>query len=200
MDYFKSIKITVGFMLKVLKNGGDTLRFKREFAEIRHGNYHNFIKIIKGPISPLVVSRNGNVEIQKESREDDFDFLGLLYADKSLLKFYIECRSVYGDLIDPDIDDFTYEQLAYFEIILRMTAKNVDLLAPRDSLFNVIEKLCQHRNIGEIDKEKLHQGRKFLNQIKHLHDNKGKSKFSSITEGITAFKETYSILKNHNIK
>lgn len=53
------ISVTVGYMLKVLKANERIKTFKDEFAAIRHGDYIEFINLVKGEIPFLVVYNEG---------------------------------------------------------------------------------------------------------------------------------------------
>ncbi|MEZ4805706.1 MAG: hypothetical protein R2852_09550 [Bacteroidia bacterium] len=39
-------QVVIGYMYKVLKNGKDTSKFRKEFAAIRHGDYEEFLNLI----------------------------------------------------------------------------------------------------------------------------------------------------------
>ena len=68
-DVSYPLKVTVGYMLKVLKSGVDTYKFRREFAAIRHGNYEEFIELVKGRIPFMVI-------YGQEEGKRLFDFAG----------------------------------------------------------------------------------------------------------------------------
>ena len=55
------IEPTVGYMLKVIKSGKKITKFKSEFAAIRHGNYFDFLNLVKGPIPFLVTYNAGKI-------------------------------------------------------------------------------------------------------------------------------------------
>lgn len=76
-----------------------------------------------------------------------------------------------------------FEQLALFEISLRIHSKNDKLTNAKDTLHFVIESLKNHRKLSLSDTESLNQGRKFLNMVKH---NNGQ--FDSWSEGISALR------------
>lgn len=158
---------TVGYMLKVLKNKVEIEEHNEEFKMIRHGNYFEFINLIKGEVPYTVVYNNGVIRSGNVSRDDDFDFLGLLNSGPSLIKFYNKCYSFYGRVDDLDVPNSIYEIAALYEISIRMHANNHHLVSPREKLVNVIDKLSEFKNLSEIETNKLHQGRRFINMIKH---------------------------------
>ncbi len=188
------IEPTVGYMLKVMKSGKTLTKHAKEFASIRHGNYIEFLNLVKGPIPFMVVYKNGDITTESTPTKDDCDFAGLLKAGPSLKMFYKNCLSVYGQIVDTDISDEIYGKVVLFEISLRMHANNNALLNDREDLINVITKLSSFKSLNQADTDKLQLGRKFLNMIKH---NKGQ--FSSWTEGITAFESAYQVLIDHQL-
>jgi len=186
------IATTVGYMLKVLKSDIEIDDFNTEFKMIRHGNYFEFINAIKAEVPFTVVYSNGEITADNIAKEDDVDFLGLFNAGPSLREFYIKCYNRYGNIIDPDIPDSIYGRAALFEISLKMHANNRHLIAPREKLVDVINKLCTDQNICQEDVKKLHQGRHFLNMIKHFNNQ-----FSSWEIGIDNLNIAYELLKKH---
>ncbi len=190
------IEITVGYMLKILKNGKDVTKFKNEFAAIRHGNFDDFIDLVKGEKPVMVVSQDGIISDQhKVSQKTHFDFAALILAGPSLKKFLKECDNEYGTQLDTDISDDIYAKLALFEVGLRMHANNNNLLQPKENLEKVITKLCNFKGISKIELDILQQGRKFLNDIKHHNDPKYKRKFKTWSDGIKAFEKSYDVIK-----
>ncbi len=188
------IEPTVGFMLKVIKSGKKITKYKDEFSAIRHGNYFEFINIVKGSI-PVMVSYNaGIVTTDNTLKKEDCDFAGLIKSGPSLIKFDNNCISEYGLVIDSDISDETYGKVVLFEISLRMHANNDKILNEREDLIDVINKLSSFKDIGQTDTETLHLGRRFLNMIKH-----NKNQFPTWTEGIKAFENAYGILEQNKL-
>jgi len=117
-------------------------------------------------------------------------------AGPSLRKFYKECLKVYGTISDKDVDDLIYYKAVTFEIAIRMHANNENLLSKtnRTELEKVIDILCDLKNITDLEKEKIHQARRFVNMVKHF-----KNQFPSWTEGIKHFLDGYEVLERHNI-
>jgi hypothetical protein len=183
---------TVAYMLKVLKSGKEVTSYKNEFNAIRHGDYLEFINIVREPIPFMAIWKDGKACIEKDAKKDDFDIVGLLKAAPSLEKFYELCKIVYGDLSDPDLSDDDYYNAVTFEIALRMHAKNKYLLKERDTLEKVIDKLCKFSNVSESDRIQLHQGRKFINMIKQH-----KGHFKTWKEGLTEFNKAFEIMKKY---
>jgi hypothetical protein len=182
----------VGYMLKIMKLKVEIKQFKKEFNSIRHGNYLDFLNLVKGPIPFMVTHQNGIITSDNTPRKSDCDFGLLLKSGPSLMIFYKKCISIYGTLYDVDISDEVYMKLVLFEIGLRMHANNNKLLDEKESLENVIIKLCKFKMIPETEIEKLQNGRRFLNMIKHH-----KPVFSSWKDGALAFEEAYHILNKH---
>ncbi len=187
---------TVAYMLKVMKSGADLSQHRKPFASIRHGNYDDFIDEVDGELPFMIVYNAGNIEddVNKISQKTHFDFAGLIKAGPSMKKFYYECFNSFGRITDPDIPDQIFEDVALFEIGLRMHANNNELLDEREEFEGVINKLSDFKNLTLNEKEALHQGRKFLNMIKH-----GKLSFPSWDEGIQAFLQAKQIQLNHKL-
>jgi hypothetical protein len=181
---------TVGYMLKVLKSNAKIDKFNPKFKMIRHGNYFEFINSVKGDVPHTVVYNKGKITSDNIARKDDFDFLGLFKANPSLQKFYLDCYKEYGKIIDTDIPDSIYGIAALFEISIRMHANNNNLIEPRENLVEVINKLSEFKNLTENETNKLHQGRRFINMIKHF-----KNQFPSWNEGIDAMTIAYELIK-----
>lgn len=189
------ISVTVGYMLKVLKANKKIKKFKDEFAAIRHGDYIEFIKLVKGEIPFLVVYNEGVITSGAiPPSKNDIDFELLLKAGPSLKLFYKNCITEYGEIIDKDISDNTFEQAALFEINLRIHANNSKLLNQREDLINVIEKLGSFKKMSQNEIDKLQAGRHFLNMIKHH-----KNQFPSWTAGIEALSCAYEVLNKYGL-
>ncbi len=185
---------TVGYMLKVLKSDVNIEKFNHEFKMIRHGNYFEFINSVKGEVPHTVVYNKGKITSDNIARKDDFDFLGLFNANPSLQKFYIDCYKEYGKITDIDIEDSIYGIAALFEISIRMHANNNNLIEPRENLVEVINKLSEFKNLTKKETNKLHQGRRFINMIKHYNNQ-----FASWNEGIDAMKIAYELIKEKKL-
>ena len=98
-SFDKPIRLTVGYMLMILKNGITIPdQFKKPFAEIRHGNYHAFIQLIGGSTGDVVVYNAGDISLHKQSYQEDFAFLGLLKASNSLHIFFTACNRYFGKI------------------------------------------------------------------------------------------------------
>lgn len=185
---------TVGYMLKAMKLKEDTSLFPKEFASIRHGNYFEFTEIIKGEIPTVVVYNKGEIQVNKKITKEEIDFVGLIKSGPSLLQFHEKCLSEYGKLVDKDIPDEIYEKVALFEISLRMHSNNENLINSKEDLIEVILKLSKSKKILNNQVEKLQNGRRFLNMIKHP-----KNQFPSWSDGINAFNEAYSICQKYSL-
>lgn len=185
---------TVGYMLKVLKSDVKIDEFNKEFKMIRHGNYFEFINSVKGEIPHTVVYNKGEIKSDNIARKEDFDFLGLFNASPSLQKFYKDCHEKYGDINDIDIPNSIFGIAALFEISVRMHANNNNLIEPREDLVDVINKLSEFKNLTDKETAELHQGRRFINMIKHF-----KSQFPTWSEGIQAMTIAYNSLKEKKL-
>lgn len=163
------IEYTVGFMLKVLKNGFDTTPFKNEFNAIRHGDYAAFIKNVGEETPFMVIYNKGQLRTEENNPNYEFDFEGLLKSGPSLKKFLSACQNHYGKIKDDDLNDRIFQRCAVFEIAIRMHANNANLLSKteRTKLEKVIDLLCTHKGIEKSESDLLHEGRKFINKIKH---------------------------------
>jgi hypothetical protein len=185
---------TVGYMLKVLKSNVKIDKFNPEFKMIRHGNYFEFINSVKGEVPHTIVYNKGKITSDNIARKNDFDFLGLFNANPSLQKFYIDCHKEYGKITDTDIPDSIYGIAALFEISIRMHANNNNLIESREDLVEVINKLSKFKNLTENETNKLHQGRRFINMIKHF-----KNQFPSWNEGIDVMTVAYELIKEKKL-
>jgi len=191
------IKPAVAYMLKVLKSGKQITTYNNEFKAIRHGDYFEFINLIKEPIPFMAVWQNGKASIEEVIQKDDIDFVGLLKAEPSIIKFYELCKKDYGNINDSDLSDEDFCKAAEFEIALRMHANNKhllkkSLLEERDHLEKVIDKLCENSNIPESDKSQLQKGRKFINMIKHY-----KGQYKTWQEGLSEFNKAFEIIQKN---
>jgi hypothetical protein len=189
------IQVAVGYMLKVLKADKIIDVQKKEFAAIRHGNYDQFLELVNGPIPEMVVYNAGNIKTNNISQKEDFDFAALIKAGPSLLMFYEKCRKHYGEIVDLNINDDTFEKIALFEIGLRMHANNKKFIIDNDKLETVIDKLSTDLNMTKEETSKLHLGRQFLNMIKHK-----KRKFDSWDKGIVAFQSALFVIDKYKLK
>jgi hypothetical protein len=191
-----NIEVAVGYLLKVLKNGFDTSPFKDEFDAIRHGDYEAIMNLVDCEKPVMVVYHQGVIRLGENNASYDFEFEGLLKAGPALLKLYAACQQYYGYVEDNDLEDCVFQRCALFEIALRMHARNRNLL-PNDSytsLVDVINLLGSALGMEEAEIQSLHDGRKFINEIKHpKNDN-----FPWHTE-VAKFEKALRILKDYNI-
>lgn len=190
------IEYVVGYMLKVLKSKKKINDFNKEFNAIRHGDYKEFLNLVKGEV-PLVISYyDGIIRVDESNPNYECDFEGLIKSGPSLEKFYKNCFLSYGKIIDDDISEEIYHKLVIFEIAIRMHANNNNLL-PKNSRCNlnkVIDILSHFKNMSEEEIKKLHQARIFVNMVKHF-DNQ----FPSWSDGIKIFKEGFAVLEKYEI-
>jgi hypothetical protein len=161
---------------------------------IRHGNYFEFINSVKGEVPHTVVYSNGKITSDNIARKDDFDFLGLFNANPSLQKIYFDCHKDYGKITDTDIPDSIYGIAALCEISIRMQANNNNLIESKENLVEVINKLSEFKKLTENESNKLHQGGRFINMIKHL-----KNQFSSWNKGIDTITIAYKLIKEKKL-
>lgn len=197
------ISIVVGYMMKLLKNNIDIKSHQKEFAAIRHGNYDEFIQLVNGEIPFMVIYNNGEIRTDNFNQNNTCDFGMLIQSGPSLLKFYKEVKSKYGEVNDVEISDDIYKKLVLFEISLRVHANNNNLIQryvigdkeTETTIENVIDKLSKFKNLTSIEIEKLHKGRLFTNHVKH----KKSKEFSSYQDGIKHFNEAYDVLLNNQL-
>ena len=170
-------------MLKVIRSGKDTSKFKNEFNAIKHGNYKEFIDLIGGYTPTMVIYSDGK----------EFDFMNLIMAGPSIEMFYESIKKEFGVIIGDRISNDTYNKIATFELAIRMHANNNDLLDrnKQETLEYAIDRLSDFKNLTTDDKKLLHNGRKFINDIKHSSVfNKNKCK---------DFIDAYEILKKNKV-
>jgi hypothetical protein len=191
-----TIEVSVGYMLKVLKNQQRITEYKNEFNAIKHGDYKTFLSLIDGEIPPMVIYNNGRIKSEENNPNYDFDFEGLVKSGPSLMIFFKKCLLVYGNIEDTDITDSIYYKVVVFEIALRMHANNNNLLdkTKREDLINVISFLSKFKNLTREEEEKLQKARNFTNMIKHF-----KNQYPSWEIGISYFLDGFSVLEKHKI-
>lgn len=190
------IKITVGYILKVLKHKRKIAFYKNEFNAIKHGDYKEFMRLIPSSIPFIVVYNNGNLKANLNNQNYDLDFEGLIKSQNALAKFYTNSVNHYGKINDLDISDEIYFKMVEFEIAIRMHANNNNLLFKntRIDLIDVINILGAFLKLSQSEINQIQEGRIFLNMVKH---NKGK--FSSWQIGINEFNKAFLILKKYKI-
>jgi hypothetical protein len=181
-------------MLKAMKLKLNIQRFHNEFASIRHGNYFDFINIVQASIPTVVVYNSGIIKVNNIIEKGEIDFVGLIKSGPSLLDFLKKCINEYGKLIDYDISDEIYEKAVLFEIGLRMHANNHNLIIERELLIEVIKKVSEFKKMSSLESQKLDNGRRFLNMIKH-----NKNQFLDWQTGIFAFEEAYKIMEKYKL-
>jgi hypothetical protein len=119
----------------------------------------------------------------------------LAAATPSLKTFLKKCHATFGNVTDNHFSDEVFRKLVAYEIAIRMHAKNRSLIPKGSTLEFAIDKLRNAFSLTEDEIESLHNGRKFLNKIKH-HEG---FDFSWINN-VILFEEAYSILSKYNIK
>ena len=187
------IENVVGYMLKVTKLALPITKYKNEFDAIRHGNYYDFCNLVDGlNIIDIVHYVDGKINTNPSIQIEDCDFVRLFKSGPSLEVFNKKCQLEYGKIVDNDVSDDIYEKAALFEIALRMHANNKKIIKKRDKLIVVIDNLGKHYNLSQPEIDKLHQGRRFINMIKHF-----KNQFPTWSDGIIAFNEAFEILKKY---
>jgi hypothetical protein len=186
----------VGYMLKVIKSKAKITKYKNEFNAIKHGDYVCFINSIGiGIPNDITVLKEGEIiPTEKQMEMKNADFLFLLLASPSLLNFYAKCHQEYGNILDSDLSDKDFENLANFEMVLRMSVNNIFIIENRIELINVINLLCKDLLIPENEIEIIQKGREFLNMVKGH-----KANFSSYQDGLSVFSKSLEILKKYNI-
>ena len=184
----------VGDMLKIIKNDKQDDKYIKEFASIRHGNYDMFIELINVGVTPMVSYDDGIITVNPKSVKGMCDFGKLIGASDALIKFHKEIYHIYSKINDNDFSDEIYRKLAMFEIKIRMHANNKNLISDGDTLNDIIDKLSISLLLTKDEVEKLHNGRLFLNKIKHHKKNNNAWK-----QNISLFNEAYSILAKYEI-
>jgi len=178
--------VAIGYMLKVIKSGVNLTEFKDEFALIRHGNYSEFVDKVGGK-KPFMLIVGGETAFSR-----------LVEAGPSIKKFYNNCKSVYGDVSGEKFSDIFFENLALFELSIRMRANNYG--REEYDFEKTIDAICEIENITFDERIKLHKGRQFLNLIKHPDEQKLEKKFGDWKSGAQVFMECDEILEKYAIK
>jgi hypothetical protein len=184
-------EIVVGYMYKVQKNQLDTSRHTKEFAAIRHGNYFQFFNQIEKEIDFIVTYESGKIKTDTKVKENEIALIALTKVGECLKDFYQRIFQTYGELKDTGISDEDFQRAAYFELSVRMHSNDKRLPSEEIRLVDVIESL----ELTRIEKDTLHQGRKFINYIKRPWKMKNQwsdelDKFNSAFELIKAKKLT----------
>ena len=189
------IGIVVGYILKVMKAHNKEIKFKKEFACIRHGNYPKFIALVKGFIPEIVVYKSGDIKVNPNPKEDNFDFIGLVMSAPSMKVFYAKCVTEYGVFLDKDVSDEIYYQLAIYEITIRIHANKFKTLEKSETFQKIIDNLGRYLPLNELEVATLQNGRKLLNMVKH-----GQKKNFSWMEGKREFEKAFQLMEEKNIK
>jgi hypothetical protein len=177
-------------MYKVLKNGKDVSRFHNQFAAIRHGDYDEFLNLVGDEIDVIVAFTGGKINTDTNIRNDDVDFGRLLKVSASMKSFYRGCVDEFGQFKDSDIPDVVFEELATFELALRMHRNNNLPRRSHIELETIIKEIKELKELSEGEEETLHNGRRFLNCVKRPEKMK-----KPWEQGISEFKEAYAVLK-----
>ncbi|MBK5192480.1 MAG: hypothetical protein JJE07_04585 [Flavobacteriaceae bacterium] len=188
--------VVVGYMLKVIKSGTKITKFQKEFDAIKHGDYVCFINLIGAGIpNDIVVSKEGEIiPTEKQIEIKNADFVFLLLSSISLKNFYSKCYKEFGEIHDSELTNNDFENLANFEMVLRMFYNNIFITENRINLIDVINILLSDREVPTKEIEIVQKGREFLNMVKGH-----KAKFSSTEEGLIAFSKALDILEMHEI-
>ncbi len=188
--------VVVGYMLKVIKSGAEITKFKEEFVAIKHGDYVCFINLLGVAIpKDIVVLREGEIiPAEKQIEVKNADYILLLLASNSLRSFYSKCHKEFGEIKDSELSNDDFEKLANFEIVLRMFFNNIFITEERVTLMNVINSLLAEVGVPEEEIKIVQKGREFLNMVKGH-----KAKFSSLDEGLVAFRSALNVLEKYQI-
>ena len=185
----------VGYMLKIIKSGVKITRFKNKFNAIKHGDYVCFIELLEvGIPDDIIVNKIGEgiIPTEKQLEQKNVDFLFLLLASKSLIRFYQDCFSEYGEIIDEDLTDEDFEKLANFEMVLRMFYNNTFSYNGRIDLIDIIDAYLAHKGISKYEIEMVQVGRTFLNMVKGH-----KANFHNYKQGLIEFNESLKVLRKN---
>lgn len=201
MQEEKPLLITIGYMLKVMKNGLDYSNFKAEFDHIRHGNYDAFIEKVKVIKTPIIALYAPEELIDKELSHKNFGhWMGMFLAIPSVVNFCVRCKNHFGIVSDKNLPDVVFIEVAFFETVIRMHADLLKKVDDRATFEKIIDALFKNINASDEEIKSLHRGRDFLNDIKHNAEKKYKRKFSSWEEGYKFFKISLEILEKYNLK
>lgn len=187
----------VGYMLKIIKSKIKITKFKEEFNAIKHGDYISFIKLIGvGYPNDIIVLKEGGdfISSEKQIEMKNVDFLLLILSGQAMKDFYKRCYAEFGDISDPDLKDEHFENLANFEMILRMFTKTKFIFEDRITLEEIIKLISKELLLSDDETKKIQNGRLFLNMVKGH-----KAKFNSFKDGLNSFKESLEILKKYEI-
>lgn len=188
--------IVVGYMLKVIKSGAIINKFKDEFNAIKHGDYKCFISLVGAEIpNDVVVCRDGKIiPTNEQMQQKNVDFLFLILASPSLKKFYTKCYNQFGEIKDSELTNTDFQNLANFEMILRLFFNNSFDSDSRIELHKIIDIVLNDKGASKDEIEVIQEGRFFLNMIKGH-----KAKFPSIHVGLNSFNKSLAVLEKYEI-
>ena len=176
----------LGIALKHMRNCKNNTVFINEFNALRHGNYVEFIKLVGVGVSNNMIGRN-----LKLDGNDMVPIVDICCVGDALDKFILQ----FPNFPDFNIPDDVYTKLGLFE--LRIRSKTLIYNRPiNDNLELAINSLNAVVPIDQLSIQKLHAGRKQLNNIKHPIDKKGNIK----PFDINIFNEAFETLNKFNIK
>jgi hypothetical protein len=187
-------QVVIEYMYKVLKNERDVSKFRKEFAAIRHGDYGDFIDLIGNEINFIVSYNGGVINTETAIRNDDSDFGRLIKSGESLKAFLRNCLEEFGEIEDSDIGDEIFEQLALFELSLRMHRNNNAPRVGRITLEKVIDELKEIKKLTDSECKSLHKGRRFLNSVKRPEKME-----TTWAIGITEFSDSFKVLQSKRL-
>ncbi len=199
-DHVLLISNAIGYMLKVIRAQRNINKYRKEFNAIKHGDYDEFLDLIREPNPFMVQCSHGVVKKDNFSkRSGDCDITMIVAAGPSITAFMSRCFAEYGPIIDKDISDLIFLRCAAYEISFRnqynnLKAKQGVPWTKRD-LVDIIDDVCSMKNISQNDKDTLQLGRQFLNKVKGHN-----SKFETWTEGINAFNAAWNVRNVHSIR
>jgi len=199
-DHTLLISNAIGYMLKVIKSGQNDKKFKKEFNAIKHGDYDEFLDLIKEPQAFMVQWSHGVIKTEKFSkRSGDCDFAMIIAAGTSIETFLKKCFAEYGPIIDNDVSDLIFLRCAAFEISFRNHYNNMKVTQgiswAKKDLVDIIDEVCATKGISQNNTDALQQGRRFLNKVKGHKDH-----FNSWLDGIDAFNTAWNVRNEHSIQ
>ena len=190
------ISVIIGYLFKLIKNGVDLIEFKDEINALKHSSYDDFVSMFPNVEKPfMVLHSNGIIKTDGINQKEDGYFVGIIAAGNAVDEFFKKVYSKHGNLIDSDLSDDILYKAGLYEPSLRLHANNCGVLInERDTLEEVINNLVIEKKISLDDTIKLHNGRKFLNLIKHG----SKTKIDWVEE-IKDFELSYDVILKHNL-
>lgn len=201
MQEEKPLLITIGYMLKIMKNGLDYSLFKKEFDHIRHGNYDAFIEEVKIAKTSILTLYAPEELIDEELSHKNFGhWMGMFLAIPSIVNFHLRCKNHFGIVSDGNFPDTVFIEVAFFEIVIRMHADLVKIIEDRSDLDKIIDSFFNHLQASEEEIKTMHLGRSFLNDIKHTNKKNYKRKFNSWEDGYDCFREALKIVEKYDLK